>query len=104
MSVLAVDSAPVPASAGFGVSFVGMDGGRRREFLSLCWMHPLEWFLPCRAFGSHAGKMSFSGLWWLATTAKHAGYESWLERDHVMALDFDFDVVGLSSQPFRASW
>ena len=34
----------------------------------------------------------------------HVGFESWLERDRVMALDFDPDVVGLSSQPFRLSW
>jgi hypothetical protein len=104
MSVLAVDSAPVPASAGFGVSFVDTAGGRRRGPLSSCWMVPFEQVLPARAFGSHPGKKSFSGLWWLATTAEHVGYESWLERDNVMALDFDPDVTGLSSQPFRLSW
>jgi hypothetical protein len=104
MSVLAADGVPVPASAGFGVSFADMDGGRRREPLSSCWMVPFEQVLPVRAFGSHKGKRSFSGLWWLATTADHVGYESWLERDHVMALDFDPDVVGLASQPFRLSW
>jgi hypothetical protein len=104
MSVLAVDSAPVPASAGFGVSFVDVDGGRRRGPLSSCWTVPFERVLPARAFGSHPGKKSFSGLWWLATTAEHVGYESWLERDSVMALDFDPDVTGLSSQPFRLSW
>jgi hypothetical protein len=38
MSVLAVDSMPVPASAGFGVSFVDVGGSRRREPLSSCWM------------------------------------------------------------------
>jgi len=32
------------------------------------------------------------------------GYESWLERDHVMALDFDPTVVGIASQPFWLSW
>jgi hypothetical protein len=32
------------------------------------------------------------------------GFESWLERDHVMLLDFDPLVVGLSSQPFWLSW
>jgi hypothetical protein len=32
------------------------------------------------------------------------GYESWLERDHVMALDFDPSVVGIASQPFWLSW
>lgn len=104
MSVLPADSVPVPVSAGFGVSFVDADGGRRRGPLSSCWMVPFERVLPARAFGSHRGKTSFSGLWWLATTAEHVGFESWLERDNVMALDFDPDVAGLSSQPFRLSW
>ena len=104
MSVLAVDSVPVPASVGFGVSFTDVDGGRRRGPLSSCWTVPFERVLPARAFGSHPGKTSFSGLWWLATTAEHVGFESWLERDTVMALDFDPDVTGLSSQPFRLSW
>jgi hypothetical protein len=104
MSVLAVDSMPVPASAGFGVSFVDIDGSRRREPLSSCWMVPFERVLPARAFGSRKGQKSFPGMWWSATTGDHVGYESWLERDHVMALDFDPDVAGLSSQPFRLSW
>jgi len=104
MSVLAVDGLPVPASVSFGVSFVDMDGLRRSEPLSSCWMVPFEQVLPVRAFGSHPGKKSFSGLWWSATTADHVGYESWLERDQVMVLDFDADVVGFSSQPFRLSW
>jgi len=104
MSVLAVDSMPVPASAGFGVSFVDIDGSRRREPLSSCWMVPFERVLPARAFGSHKGQKSFSGMWWSATTGDHVGYESWLERDHVMDMDFDPGVTGLSSQPFRLSW
>ena len=33
-----------------------------------------------------------------------SGIESWLERDHVMALDFDRAVTGVSSQPFTLSW
>lgn len=32
------------------------------------------------------------------------GYESWLERDRLMLLDFDPLVTGVSSQPFRLSW
>lgn len=105
MSVLTVDSTPVPASAGFGVSFVDVDGSRRREPLSSCWMVPFERVPPARAFSSpHPEKKNFSGLWWLATTAEHVGFESWLERDNVMALDHDADVSGLSSQPFRLWW
>jgi hypothetical protein len=67
-------------------------------------MVPFERVLPVREFGSYRGKRSFSGLWWSCTISDHVGYESWLERDRVMALDFDPAVVGLSSQPFRLSW
>jgi hypothetical protein len=34
------------------------------------------------------------GGWWAATTGSLVGYESWLERDWQMLLDFDSDVVG----------
>src|SRR5262249_61695429 len=43
-------------------------------------------------------------MWWLATTGRHVGFESWLERDHAMLLDFDRDVSGLASQPFTLTW
>jgi hypothetical protein len=36
--------------------------------------------------------------------AGHVGYELWLERDHVMLLDFDRDMVGIASQPFWLLW
>ena len=104
MSVLRLEGMPVPVSADFDVSFMDSDGGRRCEPLSSCWMVLFERALPVRAFSSYKGKKSFSGLWWSATTSEHVGYESWLERDQVMALDFDPNVVGLSSQPFRLSW
>jgi hypothetical protein len=32
------------------------------------------------------------------------GYESWLERDRVMLLDFSPEVVAFSSQPFWLTW
>jgi hypothetical protein len=38
------------------------------------------------------------------TADSHVGFESWMERDHVMALDFDPTVVGIASQPFWLSW
>jgi hypothetical protein len=31
-------------------------------------------------------------------------FESWLERDHVLHLDFDPSVVSVSSQPFWLHW
>lgn len=104
MSVLALDGATVPVSAEFDVAFVDPDGSQRCEPLSACWMVPFERALQVRAFSWNRGKRSFAGLWWFSTTFDHVGHESWLERDQVMALDFDPDVVGLASQPFRLSW
>ena len=86
------------------VAFVDAAGCARREPLSACWTVPFETVLPVRKFGSHRGQRSFKGLWWSATIADHVGFESWLERDHVMAMDFDAAVVGFSSQPFRIYW
>ena len=31
---------------------------------------------------------------------RHVGFESWLDRDQAMVLDFDRDVRGVSSEPF----
>jgi len=104
MSVLALDDAAVSASTEYDVSFVDPDGSRRCESLSSCWMVPFERGLQVRAFSWNRGKRSFAGLWWFSTTSDHVGHESWLERDQVMALDFDPDVAGLSSQPFTLSW
>lgn len=94
----------VPFAADFSMLFVDLDGRRRGGSLSSCWMVPFERVPPVRDFGSYRGKRSFSGLWWSCTISDHVGFESWLERDRVMALDFDPDVMGLSSQPFRLSW
>jgi hypothetical protein len=103
MSVLSLEGVPLPASADFDVSFVDIDGGERCDPLSSCWVVPFERVLPIRGFSSYKGMKNFSGLWWSTTTLEHVGYESWLERDQIMALDFDPDIVGLSSQPFTLS-
>ena len=104
MSALALDGPAVPVSAEFDVSFIDPDGSQHFESLSSCWMAPFERALQVREFSWNRGKRSFAGLWWFSTTSDHVGHESWLERDQVMTLDFDPDVVGLSSQPFRLSW
>lgn len=60
--------------------------------------------LPVRRFTARKGQRHLSGRWWCATTDGHVGFESWLERDHVMLLDFDPAVVGIAAQPFWLSW
>jgi hypothetical protein len=60
--------------------------------------------LPVRSFHWVKGALHFPGSWWSSTTGDHVGFESWLERDHVMAMDFDPDITGIASQPFRLYW
>ena len=37
----------------------------------------------------------------MATTKRHVTFESWCERDHLIAFDFDPNVVGIAGQPFQ---
>lgn len=95
---------PTAPAEDFEMRFVDRDGLEHREPLRTCWVQPFETARPVRKFNAHRGQRSFAGLWWSATISDHVGYESWLERDHVMALDFDPDVTGLASQPFQLGW
>src|SRR6185312_12005343 len=59
---------------------------------------------PVRSFPSYRGKRSFPGWYWATTLGGLVGFESWVERDHLVALDFDASVVGIVSQPFWLCW
>ena len=80
------------------------DGGVLSGPWSSMWSTRFESAIPWRGFAAYRGQSNVSGWWWSATTGTHVGFESWLERDQLMVLDFDPDVVGISSQPFRLSW
>ncbi|HEU5418527.1 MAG TPA: TnsA-like heteromeric transposase endonuclease subunit [Streptosporangiaceae bacterium] len=86
------------------VVFVDEAGARQSGALEVLWSTGFEHVSPVRSFGSFRGQRSFQGSWWFATTGEHVGFESWAERDVVMLLDFDPDVVAVSSQPFWLSW
>lgn len=85
------------------VEFAGF-AGRQRESLLDCGAMAFEDVEPVRRFRWSKGRREFAGWWWSATTGRHVGYESWLERDNVMLLDFDPRVVGVASQPFWLHW
>jgi hypothetical protein len=93
-----------PADDGFEVSHVSGDGAGNRVPLAQAWAAPLEQGSPVRRFPSRKGQRHLSGLWWSATTGGHVGFESWLERDWLLQLDFDPSVVGIASQPFWLHW
>ncbi|MFI9329264.1 TnsA-like heteromeric transposase endonuclease subunit [Kitasatospora sp. NPDC052868] len=86
------------------VRFVDADGAERLGSLARHWSEPFELSLPVRTFIAFKGQKNFTGEYWLATSRSQVGYESWVERDAAMALDFDPAVVALASQPFRLTW
>lgn len=105
MAVSTVTAAPLARpGAGFEVEFTGADGVTQRLLLAECRAARLEDARPSREFGWPKGKAHNPGWWWLATTGEHVGYESWLERDVLMALDFDPEVTAVASQPFWLHW
>ncbi len=63
-----------------------------------------EGFCPVRGFRWSRGQRHMPGWWWSVTTGDHVGYESWLERDHLMLLDFDPEVTAIAAQPFWLHW
>ena len=92
--------APSVGWSPFAMEFVGDDGRVRREPLVECAVVPLEFAAAVRSFPSYRGQRNWPGLWWSATMGAHVGYESWLERDHAMLLDFDSEVIAFAAQPF----
>ena len=88
----------------FVLKFQAVGGAWRCEPLSSCCGVRFEDALPVRPFRFEKGLRSFAGWWYFATTGTHVGFESWLERDHLMLMDFDPGVRVVSSQPFWLCW
>ncbi|MFE9513716.1 TnsA-like heteromeric transposase endonuclease subunit [Streptomyces sp. NPDC006643] len=91
-------------TSGVEVGFVDADGVERSGPLASWWAEPFALASPVRPFASFKGQENFTGEYWASTSRTHVGYESWVERDAAMALDFDPAVVALASQPFRLAW
>jgi hypothetical protein len=89
---------------GFEVGYVAEDGTDCRIALLDAGQTRFEWCRPARRFPQYKGQKHMPGRWWTATMGCHVGYESWLERDHLMLLDFDPAVVAVASQPFWLFW
>ena len=103
MTVAAVDLGSF-SDLQFFLEFTESAGTRRREPLAACAATRFENVLPVRSFQWTKGAVHFPGAWWSSTTGTHVGFESWLERDHVMAMDFDPGITGIASQPFWLHW
>jgi hypothetical protein len=89
---------------GFEVAFVDRVEGELRKPLADVAMVAFELVQPVRTFPSYKGQRNYPGFYWAACSGLHVGFESWLERDEAMALDFDAHVVGFAAQPFWLFW
>ncbi|MEU3626785.1 TnsA-like heteromeric transposase endonuclease subunit [Amycolatopsis coloradensis] len=65
---------------------------------------PFERAAPVRPFPVYKVQRNFPGFYYAATMDAHVPFESWLERDTAIALDFHYDVVSIAAQPFWLSW
>lgn len=95
---------PVRVAGGFEAVYVAGDGVERRVPWSRLPEMVSELARPVRSFPSYRGQRNFPGWYWSATVGRRIGFESWVERDHLVALDFDPWVVGIVSQPFWLLW
>jgi hypothetical protein len=91
-------------AADFWVTLIGPDGARRQGPLSVMWPRRFEVGRQSRSFPAYRGQRNFTGWYWSATCQGHVAYESWLERDHLIRLDFDRATVAIAAQPFTLGW
>lgn len=96
------DQEPLPS--GFEIEFVDRLGALVRGPLTRHWHHRFEQCAPVRRFPSYRGQTNHPGDRWSASTGHLVGFESWLERDNAMLLDFDRSITAYSSQPFWLHW
>jgi hypothetical protein len=85
----------------FEVEYVGEDRVRRREALPAVWTVRFESLPPVRKVRTYEGQRSVTREYWSTTMWRALVCGSRLERDHAMLMDFDPQVAGLVSQPFR---
>jgi hypothetical protein len=104
---VAVTAAAVDGVDGFALRFleIGVGGAvERRGELAACWSTPFEEVPPVRQFPSFKGQKNFPGLYFASGMGRHIGFESWLERDQLMMLDYSSKVRSFAVQPFWLSW
>ncbi len=87
---------------GVQVTFRSMTRELVTADLADAWPERFESLPPVRVPRAFKGQRNFAGSWWFATTQSHVAFESWLERDHLMLLDFAPEVVAVAAQPFTA--
>lgn len=82
-----MDKDATAADSGFEAVYVTEDGAEHRVSLAALAGVRLEAGCPVRSFPSYRGQRNYPGWYWSATMCRRVGFESWVERDHLVALD-----------------
>src|SRR5260370_3791551 len=88
----------------FEIGYTAQDGALHRVPLAGAAVVQFADMQPARRIRTRKGQRHLPGRWWSATDGRHIGYESWLERDQLMWLDWDRAGTGAASPPFRLRW
>ncbi|MFD6161479.1 TnsA-like heteromeric transposase endonuclease subunit [Nocardia sp. NPDC060256] len=101
---LVTDGVAAGGVRGFEVAFADAELGEVRRPLAEVADVAFERVAPIRSIPSYQGQRNNPGFYWSASVGAHVEFESWLERDEAMALDFDVEMVGYAAQPFWLLW
>ncbi len=97
-------AAPAVEVVRFELTYLDDEGAEQRNRLIDVGEVAFEAASPVRSFPSYHGQRNYPGLYWSASGGRHVGYESLLERDQAMLMDFDPGVVDFAAQPFWLHW
>ena len=90
---------------GWSVSWVSPETGVSSKLdLDKASELPFDTGLPTRTPQAHKGQKAKPGLLWSSTTKAHLLYESRTDMSVLLDLDYNYDVLRLSTQPLRLHW
>ena len=81
--------APALPPGSFEMGYTAHDGAQHRVPLAEAAVVRFADMQPTRRIRTRKGQRHLPGRWWSATDGRHIGYESWLERDQLMWLDWN---------------
>lgn len=90
---------PDPSTSIMTIRYRDGDGIDRTCNLDTAAAVAFEGCLPARQIPTYPGQRHTPGTYWAATTGELIDYESYLERQHLVLLDFDPDITAMAGQP-----
>jgi hypothetical protein len=104
LQVTSADPVEEVAVSGPYVASLRVDGAPVTRVLAEVGVDQLRRCCPVRVPGAYRGQRHMPGRWFSTTASRFLEYESLLERDWMLLLDFDREVDGICEQPLSLSY